>query len=197
MKQGVFVRKSSGRPAVTEGNVERIQQSFICSPRKSIPWHSLESAIPKSTVHKALHKKLKLHTYKIQLLHEIKAADKPMRKEFAEHMLETIDSDPNFMHNIMSTNEATFRINGCINRRNYRIWGSKKTHVTHEFVRDSPKLNVWCGLIHDHIFGPFVFAENTIDGRMFLDMLELFLFPQVDDLPNAVHSTELLTTVIW
>ena len=39
---------------------------------------------------------------------------------------------------------------------------------------------------HDHMFGPFVFAEKkTINGRVFLDTLELFLFPPVDDLPNA------------
>lgn len=100
-------------------------------------------------------------------------------------MLEKIDNDPNLMHNIMFTYEATFHINGCINRHNSRIWDSEKPHVTHEFVCDLPKLNVWCRLMHDHIFGPFVFAENTINGRMFLDMLELFLFPQVDDLPNA------------
>jgi hypothetical protein len=57
-------------------------------------------------VHKVLRKKLKLHAYKIQLLDEIKVAGKPKRKEFAEHMLETIDSNPNFMHNIMFTDEA-------------------------------------------------------------------------------------------
>jgi hypothetical protein len=131
-------RKSSGRPAVTEENVERIRQSIIRSPRKSIPRRSFQLGIPKSTVHKVLHKKLKLHAQKIQLLHEIKAGDKLKRKEFAERMLETTDNDPNFMHNIMFTDEATLHINGCVKRRNCRIWGSEKPRVTHEFVRDSP-----------------------------------------------------------
>jgi hypothetical protein len=150
-----------------------------------IPQRSLEVEISKSTVHKVLHKKLKLHAYKILLLHEIKAADKPKRKKSAERMLETIDNDPNFMCNITFTDEATFHINGCINRHNCWIWGSEKPHVTYEFVRDLPKLNVWCGLMHNRIFGLFIFAEHIINGMMFLDMLELFLFPQVDDLPNA------------
>jgi len=37
------------------------------------------------------------------------------------------------------------------------------------------------------MFGPSVFAEKkkTTNGRIFLGMLELFLFPPVDDLPNA------------
>ena len=71
------------------------------SPHKLIPWHSLELGIPKPTVHKVLHKKLKLHAYKIQPLHEIKAADKPKRKESAELMLEKTDTELNFMHNIV------------------------------------------------------------------------------------------------
>ena len=60
----------------------------MCSPHKLTPQHRLELGIPKPSVHKVLHKKLKLHAYKIQLLHEIKAADKPNRKESAEYMLE-------------------------------------------------------------------------------------------------------------
>ena len=49
--------------------------------------------------------------YKIQLLHEIRAADKPMRNELAECTLEKIDNEPNFMHNIMFTDEVIFHIN--------------------------------------------------------------------------------------
>jgi hypothetical protein len=66
-----------------------------------IPWHSIELGIPKPTVHKLLRKKLKLYVYKIQLLHGIKAVDKPKSQESAEHMLEKIDNEPNFMHSIV------------------------------------------------------------------------------------------------
>jgi hypothetical protein len=56
---------------------------------------------------------------------------------------------------------------------------------------------------YGHIFGPSVFAEKkNINGKIFLDMLELFSFPPVDDLPKAgdiYHSwTEFhLTTAIY
>ena len=88
----VCKRKSFRRPAVKEVNVERIWQSFILSPCKSIPWHNLELDIPKSPVHRILHMKLELHVYKIQLPHEIRTADKPKGNEPAEHTLEKIDS---------------------------------------------------------------------------------------------------------
>jgi len=126
-----------------------------------------------SPVHNVLHKKLKLHVYKIQLLHEIRAVDKPKRNELAECTLEKIDSEPNFMHNIMYTDEAIFHINGCIIQCNCQIWGNEKPHITHEFVRDSPKLNIWCELIHNRIFGLFAFAEKeTINVMIFLDVHE-------------------------
>ena len=167
---GVCQRESSGRPAVKEENVERIRRAFLRSPWKSILRCSLELYIPKSAVHNVLHKKLTLHVYKIQLFHEIGAADKPLRNELAE--LEEIDNEPNFMQNIMFTNMAHFHINGCINQCKCQIWGSEKPHVTHEFTHDSTKLNR-CELMHDHIFGLFAFAEKeTINGMIFLDVLE-------------------------
>ena len=171
----VCKRESSGRPAVKEENVERIRRSFRSSPWKSILQRSLELGIPKSPVHKVLHKKIKLHVHKIQFIHEIRAADKPMRNELAECTLEKIDSEPSFMHNIMFmfTDVALFHINVCINQHNCQLWGSEKPHVTHKFVHDSPKLNIWCELMHDHIFGLFAFAEKeTINVMTFLDVLE-------------------------
>jgi hypothetical protein len=158
---GVFVRESCGRPAVKEEVVERIWRAFLHSPWKSILRCSLVLGTPKSPVHKVLHKKLKLHVYKIHFLHEIRAAGKPMRSELAECMLEKTDNEPSFMHNLMFANEALFHINGCINQLNYQMWGSEKPHVTHKFVHYSPKLNIWCELImHDHVFGLFTFAEK-------------------------------------
>lgn len=36
--------------------------------------------------------------------------------------------------------------------------------------------------MHDHVIGPFVFVENTITATVYLDMLELYVFPQVEDI---------------
>ena len=44
--------------------------------------------------------------------------------------------------------------------------------------RDSPKVNVWCGLMKDCVIGPFFFAEPTVTARTYLDMLELYVVPQ-------------------
>jgi hypothetical protein len=46
----------------------------------------------------------------------------------------------------------------------------------------TPKMNVWCGFLHDHVVGSFFFAKNFIKGgKICLDMLELFAFLQTED----------------
>ena len=51
----------------------------------------------------------------------------------------------------MFTDEACFLVSGNVNRHNVRIWGSENPNVVIEHVCQSPKVNVWCGLTHDHL----------------------------------------------
>ncbi|KAJ8874837.1 hypothetical protein PR048_022726 [Dryococelus australis] len=69
-----------------------------------------------------------------------------------------------------------------------------------EYVRDSPKVNVWYWLMHDRVVGLCMLTENTVTGAKYLDMLELYVFPQIDDsgreqciqstaTPDMIHRT--------
>ena len=62
----ILDRKRSGRPSIDEETVDVVRVAFHRSPRKSIRVASNELAIPRSTVHKVLHKRLRLHAYKLQ-----------------------------------------------------------------------------------------------------------------------------------
>ena len=75
-------------------------------------------------------------------------------------MLNSIEDDPNYLKRIVFTDEATFHVSGRVNKHNIRIWGSEIPHEFREIVRDSPKVNVWCGLMHDRVIGPFFFYEK-------------------------------------
>lgn len=180
-------RKSTGRPSVPDETVELIRQSAIRSPGKSIPRRSVELGIPKTTVHKVLHKKLKLHAYKIQILQELQPNDGVNRYNFAVKMLDRISENESFLDDIIFTDEATFHVSGCVNRHNSRIWGFENPHVIVEKQRDSPKVNVWCGVMKNRVIGPFFFAEKTINGVVYLDMLINYCFPQLDELEN-IHQ---------
>ena len=89
----------------------------------------------------------------MQLLQSLKLEDKQRRKEFAVTMLDTLNSDQGFLKRICFSGMSTFHVFRLLNIHNLRIWSSENLHVTSEFERDSPKLNVWCGIMRDTIIG--------------------------------------------
>ena len=76
-------RKVAGRPQISEEEIESVRVAYTRSPRKSIRRASTQLQIPRSTIHKVLHRNLRLYAYKVQLLQALKPEDKPRRKEFA------------------------------------------------------------------------------------------------------------------
>ena len=79
-------RKRSGRPSIDEETVDVVRVAFHRSPRKSICVASNELAIPPSTVHKVLHKRLRLHAYKLQIVQALKLDDHPRPAAFAKSL---------------------------------------------------------------------------------------------------------------
>jgi hypothetical protein len=52
--------------------------------------------------------------------------------------------------------------------------GHTKLAITYDFL----KFNVWCGVMHNRVTGPFFFAENNIAANIYVYTLQLFAFPQ-------------------
>ena len=48
---------------------------------------------------------------------------------------------------------------------------SEYANVEHQ--RDSPKVNVFCAISSQKVYGSFFFAEETVTGMTYLDMLQL------------------------
>ena len=181
-------QKSTGRPRTMEEDAECIRQSCIRSPKISIARRSVTLGIPKTTIQNVLHKSLRLHAYKIQLKQIIKPDYRPKRVEFATFMLNAIDEDEIFLRRICFSDEAKFYVNGCVNRHNFRIWGTQQPNEINEYVRGSPKVKVWCGLLYDRVIGPFFFSERTITGVVYLDLLEQYVFPQIETFEQETLS---------
>ncbi|KFM64525.1 hypothetical protein X975_16921, partial [Stegodyphus mimosarum] len=110
----------------------------------------------------------------------------PRRMAFATDMLRRIEDDAEFLKRIMFSDETSFHLSGIVNRQNVRIWGSENPYEYREAQRDTPKVNVWCGLMHDGVIGPFFFTEKTVSSVVYLDMLENFVFPQLEELQPHV-----------
>jgi hypothetical protein len=79
--------------------------------------------------------------------------------------------DEDFVGRLVFTDEATFHVNGKVNRHNLRIWSTENPHSTIEHVRDSPKMNGFCAISRMKIYGPFIFMEGTVTGMTYLDRL--------------------------
>lgn len=182
----VFNKGRSGRPRTSEENIDRVRNAFDRSPRKSVRTAARQLQLPRSTVHKVLHKNLRLYAYKVQLLQALEPNDKPRRKDFAINMLERISEDETFLNRVCFSDEATFHVSGKLNTHNVRIWGSENPHMTRKLQRDSPKVNVWCGIMCSRIIGPFFFDEPSITANVYLDLLTEYVAPQLHDLQPTI-----------
>jgi len=72
----------------------------------------------------------------------------------------------------MFSNEATFYLAGCVNRRSIRIWGSNTLHAVFEGIRDSPNWSAFWDLYKQNVFWSFLFAICTVNSVVYLDVLE-------------------------
>ena len=112
----VLQRKGAGRPQISE-EIESVRVTYTRSPRKSIRGASTQFQIPRSTIHKVLHRNLRLYAYKVQLLQALKSEDKLRRKEFAVTMPDRLDSDPGFLKRICFSDDSMFHVSGLLNRQ--------------------------------------------------------------------------------
>ncbi|KFM73977.1 hypothetical protein X975_13500, partial [Stegodyphus mimosarum] len=106
----------------------------------------------------------------------------PRKMAFATNILRRIEDDAEFLKRIMFSDEASFHLSGILNPHNVRIWGFENPHEYREAQRDSPKVNVWCGLMRNRVIAPFFFTEKTVSSVVYLDMLENFVFTQLGEL---------------
>jgi hypothetical protein len=146
----------------------------------SLAHRSLQQHIPKTMAQNVLCKRLQLHAYKIQILHEFEEKHQYTRAEFANLMLCASDDIDNFLQQVMYTNKATLHMNSHVNRRNYHIQGQEGPHEMYKHVPYSMTINVWCGITHDPVRRPFFCAENTIMANIYLDYVTVLVFPQTD-----------------
>lgn len=46
----------------------------------------------------------------------------------------------------------------------------------------SPKMNVWCDLIHVRTIGHFIVVERTVNDEVYCDILKEYHFPHLEDI---------------
>lgn len=133
--------------------------------------------ISKSEVQRCL-RILKLTPYKIHIFQKLKERDFEKRLLMCESLLDLFRQHPDTK--LIMSDEAAFHLTGKVNKHNCRVWGTENPKCFKEYERDTPKVNVWCAVSKEKIYGPFFFAEKTISGTVYTDMLEIFFYPQLE-----------------
>ncbi|KAJ8953826.1 hypothetical protein NQ318_006676 [Aromia moschata] len=80
-------------------------------------------------------------------------------------MLQRLIDDDGFLRNIVFSDEATFYLDGTVNRQNYRYWSPENPHWKMETRSQFPQnVNVWAGIVGNRILGPFV-IKGALTGE--------------------------------
>jgi len=176
-------RHKSGRSQsqTTEERQFEVAQSFVENPRLSIREASQQLQMSRFSVSKNL-KTIKFHPYKIHLHQELNEDDFDRRVQFSEVMMQRIDQQSNFLHNIVFSDEASFEINGKINHHNFRYWSNENPHWMLEAHTQRPqKLNVWVGLYDNQVVGPF-FINGNLNSETYLQLLTDQIVPSIQEI---------------
>ena len=135
--------------------------------------------MPQSSVWRVLRKRLRVKGYRLQMLQAMNRKDHNLRLHFQQRLEER-----GFAEKLVFSDEATFHVCGKVNRHIVHILGTENPYATAEHVRDSPKVNVFCSVSSCKVCGPFFFfffAEPTVTGINYLDVLRLWLIPQLQE----------------
>lgn len=174
--------KKSGRPAVrTEELQEHVLAEVAVKPQQSIRELSLTCDASRMTVQRIL-KLHKFHPFKLQIHQELTEHDPDNRLEFCEIMTERINNNTISVKNVCFSDESSFSLHGLVNRHNCRYWSDENPHEFRELNTQYPqKVNVWAGILGDHIIGP-MFIPGNLTGELYHEMLTDLIVPLITDI---------------
>lgn len=169
----------SGRPklATCDAMGDRIVAAINRSPQKSTRRLSSELDISQSSVMRLLHQR-KLKPYIPRLVQKLHDGDQDRRVEFCEKMLGMIDEDNTFIDRIWWSDEATFKLNGHINRHNCVYWSADNPGLIIEKEVNLPGICVWAAISSNGLLGPYFF-DGTVTSEKYLGMLREYLWPRI------------------
>ena len=79
----------------------------------------------------------------------------------------------------MWTDEATFKLNGHVNRHNCVYYATENPHIVITQEMNVPGIVVWAGIWSGGLIGPFFFRD-TVTGRSYLEMLDEKIVPAIE-----------------
>ena len=160
-----------------------ILQQIEREPKQSLRRIGNELEVSYSTVRRCLRKE-GFRNYRPQIVQALNETDKVARVNFAQLILDTSSSSPNFMERIMFSDEAIFHLEGGVNTHNCSHWSKTNPKWLIEKSLNSQKVMVWAAIGVPGIIGP-VFIDGSVNGEEYLRLLKEDFYPAFCSLPNA------------
>jgi hypothetical protein len=167
------------RQSVEEENIlDAVQRS----PRASTRRLARRCGVTKSIVWRILNEN-KLHPYHLQKVQQLQPGDPARRLDFCKWLNES----RHLYRYVLFSDEAQFTRDGINNTRSSHVWAELNPHpkIETNFQRRFI-INLWCGVLHDQLIGPFVFP-GRLTGAVYLQFLQEELQQLPEDVPLAVR----------
>lgn len=184
-------RKRSGRPrsARSAEKIAIVKDIITATPTKSLTSVAVEAGIKsKSSVH-GIMRNLKLKAFKATVVQHLTELDVERRKSFSTSMINIINRNPDYLNNVLFSDESIFYLDKSVSAYNSYIWSEENPHHYVEKRLNPERLLVWCGLSARGIVGPYFF-EGTINADAYLTMMRTYVVPRL-------RRTGLIDTVIF
>jgi len=102
--------------------------------------------------------------------------------EFCDEMMRRYDNDNIFFDHIIFPDEASFQLNGMVNRQ---FWSNENHHWISDLRTQYPqKLNVWAGFCERGIIRSFFIDEN-LNAATYLDLLQNEVILTIENMFNG------------
>jgi hypothetical protein len=135
------------------------------NPRTSVHRNAAAEGIGVPHVWRILHEQ-SLYPYHIQRVQALTPPDHHARVVYCHWLLAKCVVNPQFVANILFTDEAGFTRDGIVNFRNTHVRVDDNPHTTVASKHHQFSINVWVGIIGDKHLGPVV-LPNRLTGAVY------------------------------
>ena len=150
----------SGRPRYvrTPETANYVSFAFAQSPQKSAVQLSAKPDISKSSLRRILHEN-GYKVYHSKLIHGLLEDDADGRLQMCELFISKFKDDSELFNKIIWCDEASFKLNGRINRHNCVICATENPHLTYEKQLNQSGITVWGTLSSDGLLGSYLLMK--------------------------------------
>lgn len=130
----------------------------------------------------------RLHPFHFQKVQALNPADYPLRVNFCQWVMQQCALQPDFVGDVLFTDEATLSREGVFNAHNSHVWATDNPHATrpHAFQQRFC-INVWAGIVNDFLIGPYL-LPTRLSGGSYLIFLKEVLPQLLHDVPIAIRN---------